>query len=63
MKKLISLNYCVTSEEVKPQFLSAYHDIDSITIKLDCLQDSIHYLEEEYNRLIKIENYFGGNHE
>ena len=35
-------------EQVKPKFLSAYHNIDSRIIKLDCLQDAIYYLQEEY---------------
>jgi len=58
MKKLISLNYYEGIEQVKPKFLSAYYDIDSRIIKLDCLQDAIYYLQEEYIKLIK-----GNNHD
>ena len=57
MKKLISLNYCEGVEEVKPKFLSAYHNINSRIIKLDCLQDAIYYLQEEYNKLIMDKNH------
>jgi len=54
MIKLISLNYYESVEEVKPKFLMAYHNINSRVIKLDCLQDSIYYLEKEYNKLIQL---------
>ena len=57
MKKLISLNYYESVEQVKPKFLSAYHNIDSRIIKLDCLQDSIYYLQEEYIKLLKESNH------
>ena len=52
MKKLISLNYYEGIEQVKPKFLSAYHNINSRIIKLDCLQDAIYYLQKEYDKLI-----------
>jgi len=58
MIKLISLNYYEGIEEVKPKFLSAYHNIDSRIIKLDCLQDAIYYLQEEYIQLLE-----GNNHD
>ncbi len=58
MIKLISLNYYESVEQVKPKFLSAYHNIDSRIIKLDCLQDAIYYLQEEYIKLLK-----GNNHD
>jgi|TARA_R110000822_G_scaffold75368_1_gene181302 hypothetical protein len=54
MIKLISLNYYESVEEVKPKFLLAYHNINSRVIKLDCLRDSIYYLEKEYNKLIQL---------
>jgi len=53
MQQLITLSYHTKGEEVRPKFLEAYKKIDSYIIKLDILQDAIHYLTKEYEETLK----------
>ena len=46
--KLISLNYDLKSEEVKPKFLKSFEVLPD-EIKMDCIIDALHCLE--YYRL------------
>ena len=42
--KLISLNYDLKSEEVKPKFLKSFEVLPD-EIKMDCIIDALHCLE------------------
>lgn len=53
MEQLIQLNYDFDREEIKPVFLSSYKNINCKVIKLDCLQDAIYYLQNEYDKVLK----------
>jgi|5B_taG_2_1085324.scaffolds.fasta_scaffold00153_25 hypothetical protein len=53
MQQLITLSYHIKGNEVRPKFLSAYKKLDSYIIKLDVLQDAIHYLTKEYEETLK----------
>ena len=53
MIKMIRLNWHEKSNEVRPRFLAKYKKLKSCIIKLDLLQDAIHYLTEEYDRTLK----------
>ena len=55
MEQIIQLNYYIKDEEVRPKYKKAYYDADYV-IKLDCLQDAIHYLKLEYNRVLEVKN-------
>ncbi len=51
MQQLITLSYHIKGEEVRPKFLTAYHNMEPDIIKLDCLQDAIYYLQKEYDKV------------
>ena len=53
MQQLITLSYHTKGEEVRPKFLKAYHNMEPNVVKLDCLQDAIYYLPNEYDKVLK----------
>jgi len=52
MVNMIQLNYYMNGEEVRPKYSKDYNNAHHV-IKLDCLQDAIYYLKEEYKKVYK----------